>query len=731
MPSFASLRLDPALGSRSMIRLNDILEKLSAAHPHSDLNLVRKAYVFSALAHKGQVRLSGEPYLIHPLEVANIIAELNMDAASVTAGLLHDTLEDTLTSTEELSARFGEEVTTLVEGLTKISKINFKTTEERQAENFRKMILAMVKDIRVLVIKLADRLHNMRTLDHQRPERQQAIARETLEIYAPLANRLGISWMKQELEDLSLRFLKPVIYAELEASIEKKRRESQEYIDKVIRIMSRNLRHHKIEGSISGRLKHLYSTYQKMVRQDIGFEQIYDLLAFRIIVRSIKECYTVLGIIHSLWVPVPGRFKDYIALPKANMYQSLHTTVVGPDGEHIEFQVRTEEMHRIAELGIAAHWQYKEGFRLGKQDRSQLDWLRQMIELQKDTRNAGEFLESVKVDLFSDSVYVFTPHGEVKELVKGATPVDFAYAIHTNIGDHCVGAKVSGRLVPLKYELKTGEVVEILTANRQHPSKDWLNFVKTSKARTKIRHWIKKEEERRSIELGRELCEREFSRHKLSLAKELKQGGLDEIAAKFALPNADGLIAAVGRGKISAQQIIYRLYPEKRESLQGEKKARKEDSADKRKRAPAEGISIRDIDDVLVRFAKCCNPLPGDPVVGFITRGRGVTVHRQDCKYVLKSDPERQIEVTWNLDQQRTHRIKLRVLCADRKGMLAELSSAISSAEADISDVRLTTTIDRNAVIVFEVGVTNLEHLRRVSNSLERIKGVIAVSRLK
>lgn len=712
-----------------MTRLNDILDKVRAYNPGADLNKIRKAYVYSALAHKGQVRLSGEPYLIHPLEVANIIADLKMDAASVTAGLLHDTLEDTLTSMEELSARFGEEVTTLVEGLTKISKISFKTSEERQAENFRKMILAMVKDIRVLIIKLADRLHNMRTLEFQRPERQQAIAQETLDIYAPLANRLGISWIKQELEDLSLRYLKPAIYAELEQKIARKKEESREYISKVIKIIERNLHHHKIEGTVAGRLKHLYSIYQKMVKQDITFEQIYDILAFRIIVHSVKDCYAVLGIIHSLWLPVPGRFKDFIAIPKTNLYQSLHTTVIGPDAEQIELQIRTEEMHHIAEMGIAAHWQYKESYKLDKDERAQLDWLRQVAEWQGDISNAGEFLESVKIDLFTDSVYVFTPQGAVKELAKGSTPVDFAYSIHSNIGDHCTGAKVSGRLVPLKYELKTGEVVEIITSNKQHPNKDWLHFVKTSKARNKIRHWVKKEEERRSIELGRELCEREFSRHKLSFNKEFKQGKFADVASQFSLNNAEKLLAAIGRGKISALQVIYKLYPELRKNGRQEKK-NKEESRQNKKRQSNEGITIKDIDDVMVRFAKCCNPLPGDPVIGFITRGRGVTIHRRDCKHMLKSDPERQIEVSWKLGQQATHQIKIRVLCEDRQGLLADMTAAISSEEANISDVKVSTNIDRNAVCMFKIGVTNLKHLQRVMKRLEQVKGIIEVHRM-
>ena len=712
-----------------MIRANDIIEKVADYYPAANFDTIRKAYAYSAYAHRNQVRLSGEPYMIHPIEVANLLAEMKMDVASIAAGLLHDTLEDDpLTSIEDLSLRFGDEITSLVEGLTKISKIKFKSSREHQAENFRKMILAMVKDIRVLVIKLVDRIHNMRTLDFQKPARQEAIAQETLDIYAPLANRLGISWMKQELEDSSLRYLQPAIYRELEEKVARKELESREFIDKIIKLVQRNLIHYGINGQVAGRLKHFYSIYRKMMRRNIAFEQIYDIIAFRILVSDKAECYNVLGIIHALWRPVPSRFKDFISIPKANMYQSLHTSVIGPDGRHVEFQIRTREMHHIAEMGIAAHWHYKEGYQLEDHDRKQMDWLRQMIEWQHDVNNPGEFLDSVKIDLFSEAVYVFTPAGEVKELPSGSTPIDLAYSIHSNIGDHCNGAKVNGKLVPLRYELKNGEMVEIVTAKRQHPSKDWLAFVKTSKARTKIRQWVKKEEERRSIELGRELCEKAFARLKLSFNQALKSGKMQAAAVEFSLNHAEALLAAIGRGKLSAQQVINRIYPELR---QQHKKGKGKKEEDKAVRKPVrDGISIKDIDDVMVRFAKCCNPLPGDDVVGFITRGRGLTIHRRNCRHVHKSESERYMDVEWNLERSTSHLVKIRIMCEDVKGMLVALGAAISSQEANIASGSVKTSIDQKAICFFEIQVKDLEHLKRVKHALRAVKGVYQVTRM-
>ena len=713
-----------------MIRANDIIEKVADYYPAADFDTIRKAYAYSAYAHRNQVRLSGEPYMIHPIEVANMLAEMNMDMASIAAGLLHDTLEDDpMTSIEDLSLRFGDEITSLVEGLTKISKIKFKSSREHQAENYRKMILAMVKDIRVLVIKLVDRIHNMRTLNFQKPERQEAIAQETLDIYAPLANRLGISWIKQELEDNSLRYLQPTIYHELEDKVARKELESRDFIDKIIKLVHRNLDHHAIEGEVAGRLKHIYSIYRKMMRRDIAFEQIYDIIAFRILVSDKAACYNVLGVIHALWRPVPSRFKDFISIPKANMYQSLHTSVIGPDGRHIEFQIRTQEMHQVAEMGIAAHWHYKEGYQLEDHDRKQMDWLRQMIEWQQDVNNPSDFLDSVKIDLFSEAVYVFTPAGEVKELPSGSSPIDMAYSIHSNIGDHCSGAKVNGKLVPLRYELKNGEMVEIVTSKRQHPNKDWLAFVKTSKAKNKIRQWVKKEEERRSIELGRELCEKAFSRLKLSFNQALKSGKMQDAAVEFSLNNAESLLSVVGRGKLSALQVINRIYPELREQGKAKVKAKKEESKAARKPA-RDGISIKDIDDVMVRFAKCCNPLPGDDVVGFVTRGRGLTIHRRNCRHVNQGESERYMDVEWNLERATSHLVKIRVMCEDEKGMLVAMGTAISSMEANISSASIKTSIDHKAICFFEIQVNDLGHLKQVKQALRAVKGVYQVTRM-
>ena len=711
-----------------MIRANDIIDKVADYYPAADFDIIRKAYAYSAYAHRNQVRLSGEPYMIHPIEVANILAEMKMDIASIAAGLLHDTLEDDpMTSIEDLSLRFGDEITALVEGLTKISKLKFKSSQERQAENYRKMILAMVKDIRVLIIKLADRVHNMRTLNFQKSARRQAIAQETLDLYAPLANRLGISWIKQELEDNSLRYLQPGIYRELEEKVARKELESRAFIDTVIKLVQRNLTHNGIHAQIAGRLKHFYSIYRKMIRRDIAFEQIYDIIAFRILVADKAECYNVLGIIHALWRPLPSRFKDFIGVPKANMYQSLHTTVIGPESRHVEFQIRTHEMHQIAEMGIAAHWHYKEGYQLDDHDRKQMDWLRQMIDWQQDVDNPGEFLDSVKIDLFSEAVYVFTPAGEVKELPRGSTPVDMAYSIHSKVGDHCSGAKVNGKMVPLRYQLQNGEMVEIVTSNRQHPNKDWLAFVKTSKAKTKIRQWVKKEEERRSIELGRELCEKSFSRAKLSFNQTLKSGKMQAAAEEFSLKHAEALLAAIGRGKLSARQVINRIFPEQRKSQKG--KGDKEDKKAARKPV-RDGISIKDIDDVMVRFAKCCNPLPGDDVVGFITRGRGLTIHRRGCRHVDKSNSERYMDVSWNLEHSSPHLVKIRVMSEDAKGLLIALGTAISSQEANITSGTLRTTIDQKAHCFFEIQVKDLDQLKRVKMALRGVKGVYQVTRI-
>jgi guanosine-3',5'-bis(diphosphate) 3'-pyrophosphohydrolase len=718
-----------------MIRLNDILEKMSPYLPGADFSLIEKAYVFSAKVHQGQVRLSGETYLTHPLEVAAILAEMKMDIATVASGLLHDTVEDTYATLDEIRETFGPEIATLVDGLTKISKMTLATHEEQQAENFRKMLLAMSKDIRIVLIKLADRLHNMRTLEFLSPENQVKIAQETLDIYAPLANRLGIDRIKTELEDLSFRYLHPEEYRDLARGVAWKKEEREKYIRVVSSIISEKLSSYGLVGKVSGRPKHFYSIYKKMKAQNVEFEQVYDLIAFRIILGTIKDCYEALGIIHSLWKPVPGRFKDYIAMPKANGYQSLHTTVIGPYGERVEIQIRTEEMNRTAEEGIAAHWQYKEGKGIAPKDSKQFAWVRQLLEWQQDLRDPREFLETVKIDLFPDEVYVFTPKGDVKQFPIGSTPVDFAYSIHTQIGQQCVGAKVNGKIVPLRYQLKNGDTIEIITSPAHQPSKDWLKFVKTSRARTKIRQWIKAEARERSVDLGKEICEREFKRYHLDFAKMIKSEEMNKIVGDFSFQSFDDLMAEVGYGNISSNQIIGKLIPAERfekEKLEKEMKAdsRLKRLAQKIRREPS-GIQIRGIQDMMVRFARCCNPLPGDPISGYITRGRGVTVHTADCPNILGSDPERMLPVSWNLKEKAIHAVRVRVTCNDKKGLLAEISTALASSEVNIIRAGVITTEDKKAICNFELEVHDLKHLQNAFRSLIKLKNVLKVERLR
>jgi guanosine-3',5'-bis(diphosphate) 3'-pyrophosphohydrolase len=715
-----------------MIRFNDILEQVTFYNPQADLDLLKKAYVFSAKVHQGQVRLSGEPYLIHPLEVAHLLAKLRLDTASVATGLLHDALEDTYTTPEELRESFGEEITRLVDGVTKISKITLQTSEEDQAENFRKMILAMVKDIRVILVKLADRTHNMRTLQYQPPDKQRDIAQETLDIYSPLANRLGIDWIKNELEDLAFQYLHPDIYNDIKRKIAKKEKERERYIEEVKRIITKKLFEYKIEAEVMGRPKKIYSIYKKINSQEIDFDQVYDLTAFRIIVNTVKECYEALGIIHSFWKPIPGKFKDYVGLPKANRYQSLHTAVIGLYGERMEIQIRTRDMHRIAEEGIAAHWKYKEGKLSEGEDDKQITWLRQLLEWQGELQDNSAFLETVKMDLYPNDVYVFTPKGEVKEFPRGATPVDFAYSIHTDIGHRCIGAKVGGRLVPLKYELKSGNTLEILTSPNHHPSKDWLQFVKTSTAQTKIRQWITKEQRERSISLGRDICEKEFRKFSLNFHKLLKSGEIQKVASDFSLKSVDDLMASVGYAKISPKQIAGKLVPpETLETVEKRKESRIEKLIHLVQKKPQDAIKIQGVDDMMVRFASCCNPLPGDRITGFITRGRGITIHTADCSNVLNNDPERKVKVEWDVKHKQTHPVRIRVVCADRKGLLADISSSLSSNDANITNAQLNTTQNKRAICTFAVEIKDIHHLRKIIIALEKIKGIVAVERLK
>jgi GTP pyrophosphokinase len=716
-----------------MLRFNDILERLTSYNPNADIELLKKAYVFSAKVHLGQVRLSGEPYLNHPLEVTGILTQLKLDVASVATGLLHDTVEDTLTTLKEIQENFGEEIAQLVDGLTKISLISLRSSEEHQAENFRKMILAMVKDIRVILIKLADRLHNMRTLKYHTPEKQAEIAQETLDIYAPLAHRLGIDWIKSELEDLAFQYLYPEIYEEIRRKIAKKEKERTRYIDEVKRTLMKKLYENHIEGEVTGRLKQIYSIYLKMKEQNIDFDQVYDITAFRVIVNSIKECYDVLGILHSLWKPIPGKFKDYIGLAKENMYQSLHTTVIGPYGERIEIQIRTNEMHRIAEEGIAAHWKYKEGKVVEEAEDKRFTWLRQLLEWQRDLKDDREFIESVKVDLFPNEVYIFTPKGSVKSFPIGSTPIDFAYSIHSDVGSHCSGAKVNGKIVPLRYELRSGDTVEILTSPNQKPSKDWLKLVKTSRAKTKIRQWFTAEEREKSITLGKEILEKELRKYDLQQAKLIKSGELAKVASEFSFQGVDDLIAAVGYGKITANQIIGKILPQEKLEQQKEdlKEGRFKHFIQTITRTPRDALLIKGIDNVMVRYAGCCNPVPGDRVVGFITRGRGVTIHTVDCQNAMDDDPHRKVEVEWDSTKEYSYPVRIRIYSEDKKGLLGEISNSISSQKANIKNARVDTTEDKKAISTFEVEIRDLSHLNKVIRALEKIKGVRRVERMR
>ncbi|ABB32550.1 (p)ppGpp synthetase I, SpoT/RelA [Geobacter metallireducens RCH3] len=715
-----------------MIRLNDILDKVGSYNPAPDLDLVRKAYVYCAKVHQGQTRLSGEPYLVHPMEVAGLLADLRLDVPTVVTGLLHDTIEDTLTTREELEGLFGAEVANLVDGVTKISKIHFKTKEESQAENFRKMLLAMANDIRVILVKLADRLHNMRTLQYQPEPKQRSIARETLDIYAPIANRLGISWIKSELEDLSFRYLEPQIYYDLASKVTKKKKERESYVDEVRKIIVDKLVEHDIKGEVFGRSKHLYSIWRKMQSRSVDIDQIYDLIAIRVMVNDIRECYEVLGLIHSTWKPIPGRFKDYIAMPKGNMYQSLHTTVIGPHGERMEVQIRTYDMHGVAEAGIAAHWKYKEGKGYDEKEVKRFAWLRQLLEWQQELQDSHEFMSTVKVELFPEEVYVFTPNGDVKSFPKGSTPIDFAYTIHTDLGHRCVGAKVNGKLVPLKYELKNGDIVEVITSPHHTPSKDWLKIVRSSRARNKIRAWIKTEERVRSISLGKEIMEKEFRRFSLNLGKLQKTGELKRVATEFGYVGDDDLMAAVGYGKLSCNQVLGKLLPEEKLAEKQElKESRIGKAISKLTGKSTSAIQIGGVDDVLVRFGKCCNPVPGDEIVGFITRGRGVTVHTADCPIALENDPERRIAVDWNRERKAALPVKIKVSCHDQKGILANITLAITNCEANISSASIQSTVDRRGVNIFEVDVTSLEHLTRVMNNIMKVSGVTHVERMK
>jgi GTP diphosphokinase / guanosine-3',5'-bis(diphosphate) 3'-diphosphatase len=717
-------------------QLETLIDEIPKYQPGADLEVLQRAYRFSERSHRGQQRASGEPYVSHPLQVAGLLVDFKMDVTTVTAGLLHDVLEDTSTTKADLEAEFGKEIAELVDGVTKIGKLAFSSREERQAENFRKMLVAMARDLRVLMIKLADRLHNMRTLDYLAPDKARKIAHETLDIYAPLAHRLGMAKVKAELEDLALRAMSPDVYIDLQKRVAKRRLEREADINHVIAIIERKLSEVGIESQIRGRPKHFYSIFKKMHDQGREFDEIYDLTAVRVITGSVRDCYGALGVIHSLWKPVPGRFKDFIAMPKVNMYQSLHTTVIGPKGDPIEIQIRTWEMHRIAEEGIAAHWLYKEK-KSGKERKDKLDesllWLRQLLETQQDTKDPHEFLDSVRVDLFPDEVYVFTPKGDVKALPEGASPIDFAFAVHTKVGEHCVGAKVNGKLVPLRYTLRQGDIVEIVTSPNQHPSRDWLKLVKSTRARAKINQWLKVEERTRSIELGRELFEREAKKYRLNAATLIAGDDMARAASDLGYPTADDVLAAVGYGKASVHQLLNKLAP-----------GATLETVERPKAVPGtrpkteQGVRIRGVDDLLVRFAKCCNPLPGDQIVGFITRGRGLTVHARDCLTVVKSvlDRERLVNVEWDGDEPTQEPAKRPVRIAvyigrDRPGLLSEITGAISSRNGNITKAEVEVTDDRRGINNFVVEVADLRQLQEIMSSIREVPDVINVERVR
>ena len=712
-----------------IVRFGEIEEMVKSYYPDADLNLIRMAYVYSAQVHKGQSRVGGEPYLVHPVAVAKLLAQMKLDEGSIVAGLLHDTVEDTLTTIEDLEEYFGKDIARLVDGVTKISKMAFQSKQQRQAESFRKMILAMSQDIRVLLVKMADRLQNMRTLAPMKPEARKRISKETLDVYAPLAGRLGIYWLRTELEDLAFKYIEPEIYADLNQRRAESLKRQEEYVKGVLAIISERLRKYKIPAETRWRTKEIYSIHQKMINQKLEFDQIHDLTAFRIIVDTVEQCYGVLGLIHSLWSPVPGRFKDYIALPKPNGYKSLHTTVIGPEGRRIELQIRTDEMDLVAEHGIAAHWSYKEGKSLEADDAAVISWLRQITEWQKDLDDPRDFFESVRIDLYPDEVYVFTPKGDVKDFPKGATPLDFAYSIHSEVGHTCAGARVNGKMVPLKYELQTGDTVEIITSARQKPNKDWLKHVKTAKARAKIRQFILAEEWSHALEMGRDAVERELKRWRMDLAQIEKDGAIQEITEELSFKTSDDLFAAIGFGRVSPKIIITKVVPaEEREkaheALKHEKHFKLSPGADK------SGVNIDGLTGVMINFAKCCNPVPGDAIRGFITRGRGVTIHNASCQNLLNSDNRRIVDAAWDAEQALPHFVRVGVNAKDRTGLLEVLAGVFSSNDSNIAQASVTTSNDQIAHCFFTVSVKDVNHLGQIINALKNVKGVESVERL-
>ena len=719
--------------------LQELIEKIKKYNPTGDFEIINNAYEFALNAHQGQKRISGEDYIVHPTAVADILADLNMDNSTIAAGMLHDVVEDTKYGYSDVKELFGEEVAMLVDGVTKLGKLEYKTKEEQQAENLRKMFIAMAKDIRVILIKLADRLHNLRTLKYMALDKQYEKAKETLEIYAPIAHRLGIYKIKWEMEDLALRYIDPSGYYDLVEKVAKKRKEREEYINYVIETLKKKNTEMGIEVQIEGRPKNFYSIYKKMVHQNKTFEQIFDLTAIRVIVDTVKDCYGVLGIVHTLWKPIPGRFKDYIAMPKPNMYQSLHTTVIGPDGEPIEVQIRTWDMHRTAEYGIAAHWKYKEGKTSQNEFDEKLKWLRQMLEWQNEVRDTKEFMETLKIDLVIDEVYVFTPKGDVIDLPVDSTPIDFAYKIHSAVGNKCIGAKINGKIVSLDYKLQNGDIVEIITsANSNGPSRDWLKIVKSSQAKNKIRQWFKKEKREENIQKGKELLDKEIKRLATSLSINIKNEWLDNVCKRVGLQSLDDLYASLGYGGLTLNQVIMRLKDEIRKNqkidIKEEQIERKIIKAvqNRRKRIDT-GIKVKGIENILVRFSKCCNPVPGDEIIGYITKGRGVSIHRKDCSNTkdLLLEPNRIVEVEWNTQSSVSYNADVQVRANDRQGLLAEITSIINENKINIVSFYSRTSKDRIANINFVLEINDIDQLNKLIRRLRRIEGVIDVFRAK
>ena len=723
---------------KTLVRFEHLLKQVAEARPNDDLSIIRKAFELSERYHAGQTRASGEPYLVHPIEVALVLAEMKMDPPAIAAGLLHDSVEDTSITIEEIEQQFGEQVAHIVEGVTKISKIDFASGEARQAENVRKMLLAMVDDIRVVIIKLADRLHNMRTLEFLPRERQEKIAHETMEIYAPIAHRLGMGKLRGELEDLAFRYMDPLAYQQVKEAVDKRSKAGDAFLQHVLSIIRQKLKENAIEAKVESRVKRLYSIQQKLIRQRITVDQVYDLLAIRVITKSVRDCYAVLGAIHQLWPPVPGRIKDFIAMPRPNLYQSLHTTVIAENGTPFEVQIRTDEMHKMAEEGIAAHWKYKDG-PVAAKDEERLAWLRQVMEWQQEMTDPGEFLSTLKIDLYPEEVYTFTPKGKIVILPRDATPVDFAYSIHTEVGHACVGARVNGRMAPLRQRLRSGDIVEIITQAGHTPSRDWLSFVRSSRSRQKIKHWLNEHERERAIEIGRKLIEKEARRYRVSL-KNIEEAAFQRVASEYGFGRMDDLFAGLGYGKYSARQVLGKLVPETTEQPQAEAEKGEEPkpgtiSSVVRRVFGTGGegaIKVKGYGDLMVYRARCCNPIRGEDIVGYVTRGKGVAVHSKSCPNVtnLMYEAERKIAVEWGRDAARGYPVKLTVFCDDRKGMLKQITAVISDDNTNIRNIEARTA-NSQATIDVVLDIEDLKHMERIISGLRRIPGVRDVQRVK